>query len=147
MGFATIFLGFLLTSAVSTSPVNINSLVPKFKISTRDNSLLNITENFTSYSTPAQSSNSTLRAVGILAKRATFLYGPGVDFGGPWSPTGPLGEEYTANDSIIVDFEVAAQETVTRNDSAVATKDSDQVCFPGARVSLVQHTKPNSIVV
>ncbi|EPS36284.1 hypothetical protein H072_10175 [Dactylellina haptotyla CBS 200.50] len=104
------FIGLIAATAVSVAAAPLNH----HEVSTRDI--------LPPFSLPDVAPLSTLRAVGVTTKRATFLYGPGIG-GGPTSPTGALGLALIAADSALTDTELAAEAVLSTADRGVATLD------------------------
>lgn len=78
------------------------------------------------YSLPSSSPADADRAAAIAQKRAAFLYGPGVG-GGPYSPTGPLGDAYVKAATAGAEKELNAEIDVTTLDNNTAEADIAKV--------------------
>ena len=78
------------------------------------------------YSLPSHSRNQALRAAQIEHKQAVFLYGPGIG-GGPYSPSGPLGDELVKQDLAISVALADQQRRIVDAEVALSSKSSSQV--------------------
>ena len=80
----------------------------------------------TAYSLPQNDPDKISRAAGVALKQTTFLYGPPVA-GGPFFPTGALGEERVLKDQVDIQLELNPELAGTVLDDTKATADVAKV--------------------
>lgn len=84
-------------------------------------------ERIASYTLPQHASDPLVRALAIDATRAGFSYGAAVA-GGPYYPTGLLGDAKVAEDVAAEQTEGLPEMTLITEDGVVATATSGKVC-------------------
>lgn len=80
-----------------------------------------------SFTIPQEAPDPVLRATAINTTRAGFLYGPAVA-GGPFYPTGLLGDAKVAADVANEQLEATPETVLIAEDAARASASTPQVC-------------------